>query len=240
LSVEVSERQRSAITTVRQVLGTDRDVAEFVDRARRVSWLSELVMRMKGARPPRYPTLWEGLVNAIVFQQISVHAASAIMSRFVTAIGDATAWKEVPLVVFPGPERLAQASDTTLRALGLSAGKVGTLRRAADAIATGTLTEPMLEERTSDDAALLLRRIKGIGPWTAAVTLLRGLGRLDVFPGRDSGVAASLALAAGKRVDAESLARRLGHERGMLYFYLLLARLERRGLIGRASDVVNS
>jgi DNA-3-methyladenine glycosylase II len=39
-----------------------------------------------------------------------------------------------------------------------------------------------LEDKPSPEAAKLLCRIKGIGPWTAAVILLRGLGRLDVFP----------------------------------------------------------
>ncbi len=229
LAVETSGDQVSALAIVRRVLGTERDVSDFAVHAQRVSWLAPLVARMEGTRPPRYPSLWEGLVNAIVFQQISVYAASAIMGRLVTALGDATVWEGLPLIVFPDVDRVLNAPEVAMRALGLSAGKVDTLRRTADALATGMITESMLEERTSEDAALLLRRIKGVGPWTAAVTLLRGLGRLDVFPGSDSGVAASLAHVTGKRIDAESVARRLGPQRGMLYFYLLLARLEARG-----------
>lgn len=228
LVVEISGDQVSGLATVRRVLGTERDVSDFSVHAQRVAWLAPLVARMAGTRPPRYPSLWEGFVNAIVFQQISLYAASAIMGRLVTALGDGTVWDGVPLVVFPGADRLLEASEASMRALGLSASKVDTLRRAADAVATGALAECMLEEQTSEDAAQLLCRIKGVGPWTAAVTLLRGLGRLDVFPGSDSGVAASLAHVTGKRIDAESVARRLGSQRGMLYFYLLLARLEAR------------
>ncbi len=237
LSVAFSGVESGLLAIVRRVLGVDRDVAEFTGRAQRIAWLSPLVTRMAGTRPPRYPSLWEGLVNAIVFQQISVHAASAIMGRLVTALGDTTVRDGVPLVVFPGAGPLLGAAETALRALGLSSGKVDTLRRAADAVSTGVITERMLEEHTSDEAARLLQQIKGIGPWTAAVTLLRGLGRLDVFPGGDSGVAASLAHVVERRIDAESVARRLGPQRGMLYFYLLLARLEKRGQIGRVSDV---
>jgi DNA-3-methyladenine glycosylase II len=85
---------------------------------------------------------------------------------------------------------------------------------------------------------MLLRRIKGIGPWTAAVILLRGLGRLDMFPGNDSGVAANLARVSGKRLDAAPIAAALGSQRGMLYFCLLLARLEAIGEIGAPSRVV--
>ena len=56
--------------------------------------------------------------------------------------------------------------------------------------------------------------------------LLRGLGRLDVFPPRDSGAARSLALLSGEpHVDQADLFERLGPARGMLYYHLLLGRL---------------
>lgn len=56
--------------------------------------------------------------------------------------------------------------------------------------------------------------------------LLRGFGRLDTFPGNDSGAARSLA-ALGVPADAlPATLLALGDERGMLYFHLLLARLE--------------
>ena len=81
-----------------------------------------------------------------------------------------------------------------------------------------------------------LLRIRGIGPWTAAVILLRGLGRLDVFPANDTSVASNIALVAGSEpFDAPTVLRTLGSQRGMLYFYLLLARLRARNEIGRAS-----
>ena len=78
--------------------------------------------------------------------------------------------------------------------------------------------------------------IKGIGPWTATVILLRGLGRLDVFPMKDSSVARNLAFVAGAvPLDIDRVLTALGPERGMLYYHLLLARLEARGEIGRVS-----
>jgi DNA-3-methyladenine glycosylase II len=143
----------------------------------------------------------------------------------------------VSLTVFPSVEEFLGADDAVIRTAGLSAGKLATLRRAGEAIATGAISEAMLEERSSADAGLLLRGIKGIGPWTASVILLRGFGRLDVFPSNDSSVAANLALVAGERVDAGPVVETLGAQRGMLYFFLLLARLEARGEIGRTSDV---
>jgi DNA-3-methyladenine glycosylase II len=111
------------------------------------------------------------------------------------------------------------------------------LRRAGEALASGALGEAMLEERSSADAAALLRQVKGIGPWTATLILLRGLGRLDVFPMNDTSVARNLALVAGSvPLDVESILEALGPQRGMLYYHLLLARLESRGELERASS----
>jgi len=221
------------------MLGTERDLSAFHRRARRVPWLAPLARRLRGLRPPRYPALFEACANAIVFQQVSIHAAGAIMRRLLHAVGTEVEHEGVPLVVFPTAERLLQATDATIRAAGLSASKLATLRRAAEAIASGALSEAMLEELPSEAAAQVLQRIKGIGPWTAAVILLRGLGRIDVLPGNDSGVRATLDRVAGREVTAESVAEQLGTERGMAYFCLLLARLEARGEIGGASDVAS-
>lgn len=228
-----------ALASVRRMLGTERDVMDFHHRARQTPWLAPLARRMRGLKPPRYPALFEACANAILFQQISLHAASAIMRRLILALGTRIDHDGVPLAVFPTVESVLGADDAVIRATGLSAGKLATLRRAGEAIARGTISEAMLEERSSADAALLLRTIKGIGPWTAAVILLRGLGRLDTFPGNDSGVAANLALIAGARVEPGPIVETLGAQCGMLYFCLLLARLEARGEIGRASDVVS-
>ena len=68
------------------MLGVDRDLAHFDRAAAAIPWLNPLAARMRGVRPPRYPTLWEACVNAIVFQQVSLHAASAIMERLIVAL----------------------------------------------------------------------------------------------------------------------------------------------------------
>ncbi len=232
-----SDDGERVLASVRQMLGIERDLSDFERRAVTIPWLAPLVRRMRGLKPPRYPTLFEACASAIVFQQLSLYSASAIMRRLVLALGTTFEFDGIPLAVFPGIEAVLGADEAVLRATGLSAGKLATLRCVAEAIASGALSEAMLEARSSTDAASMLRTIKGIGPWTAAVILLRGLGRLDVFPGNDSSVAANLALVAGERVDVGPVVDALGSQRGTLYFCLLLARLEARSEIGRASDV---
>ena len=230
--------EAAVLALVRRMLGADRDLADFERSAATIPWLVPLVTRMRGVKPPRYPTLWEACANAIVFQQLSLRAASAIMRRLIVALGRPvpTDHAPLPLYLFPAPESLQHASDDLLRAAGLSLNKIAALRHVAQAIASNTLDATTLERCTTADAAAMLRQIKGVGPWTAAVILLRGLGRLDVFPANDTSVAANIALVAGSvPFDAQRVLDVLGPQRGMLYFYLLLARLEARGEIGRPS-----
>jgi DNA-3-methyladenine glycosylase II len=227
---------KRVLALVTRMLGINRDLAHFSRAAERIPWLSALAERMRGVRPPRYPTLWEACVNAIVFQQISLHAASAIMRRLILALGRPVDSEGVAVYAFPTAEGFLGAEDDVLRAAGLSPGKLSTLRRVAESLAAGALDEAILEERASPDAAALLCGIKGIGPWTATVILLRGLGRLDVFPMNDSSVARNLSIVSGPdRIDVESTLDSLSPQQGMLYYHLLLARLEARDDLGRAS-----
>ena len=125
------------------------------------------------------------------------HRCKFDLRRMIVALGLPVRCGDIALHAFPSAESLRVAGDDILLATGLSANKLATLRRVADALLSSSLDEAMLEERPSPDAVEILCRIKGIGPWTATVILLRGLGRLDVFPMNDSSVARNLAFVAG-------------------------------------------
>jgi DNA-3-methyladenine glycosylase II len=239
VTIEGDTRNHAAILRlVGQMLGADRDLTKFYRAAAHIPWLAPLVKRMRGVKPPRYPSLWEACVNAVVFQQISLRAASAIMHRLIVAVGSSVDAADIPVPVylFPTPGSVQRASDECLRAAGLSANKVATLRRVAEALSSGALDAVALERCPSPDAATILRQVKGIGPWTATIILLRGLGRLDVFPANDTSVVKNIALIAGSSTfEAQHVLKTLGPQRGMLYFHLLLGRLEARNEIGLQS-----
>ena len=60
--------------------------------------------------------------------------------------------------------------------------------------------------------------------------MLRGFGRLDVFPMRDSGVARTVrALSGDDGIDLDAVLETLGPARGMLYYHLLLGRMHPEG-----------
>lgn len=238
LTVEVTSEaadHEPATELLKSMLGIDRSADAFVEAARQVPWLAAIVDRFRGLRPPRYPSLWEASVNAVVFQQVSLQSASAIIGRLITTLGEPVTIDGRWLYAFPSLERFHDTPDAPLRAAGLSAGKLGTLRRVVDGIRSGALSAERLERLPSAEAARDLQEIRGIGPWTAAVILLRGLGRLDVFPPKDSGVAANLRRLTDDATEMGALLEKLGEQRGLLYFYLLLARLDQQGRLGEPS-----
>lgn len=224
------------LATLHRTLGVDRDVAPFHRAAARVPWLRDLEGRMRGVKPPRYPTLWEACVNAIVFQQVSLAAASTIARRMILALGTRIQVDGVPLYAFPDAQRFLAAPTRALRGVGLSAAKLAALQGAAEAIISDQLDADDLEALPSAEAVRRLRRLKGIGPWTAVVILLRGFGRLDVFPMNDTSVQRNLAFVTPTASpDVPALLRALEPQQGMLYYFLLLARLDARGEVARPS-----
>ncbi|HEX6794468.1 MAG TPA: hypothetical protein VF304_11510 [Casimicrobiaceae bacterium] len=239
ITIDGDVRDDAAVLDVlRQTLGTDCSLSSFYRAAARIPWLAPLAGRMRGVKPPRHPSLWEACSNAIVFQQVSVRAASAIMQRLIVAVGRPVETDDlpVPVYLFPTPESVQRATTRSMRTIGLSAGKIATLRRVAEALSSGTLKVAALERCSSPDAVTILQQIKGIGPWTAALILLRGLGRLDVFPANDASVVRNIALLAGSAsFDVRHVLDTLGSQRGMLYYHLLLGRLEARDELGLPS-----
>jgi DNA-3-methyladenine glycosylase II len=228
-------RAARRLPAVENMLGTQIGLDEWYRRVRPHPWLAFLARELRGLKPPRYPSLWEALAHSIVFQQISIHAAASIMRRVIETIGEPIAHAGAVYYPFPQAHELLAATDANLRAAGLSANKIAHLRSAAVMVASGALTDAEIESLQSAQALERLRSVRGIGPWSAAVVLLRGFGRLDVFPMKDSGVARSLRLLSGNPVlNAHDLLESLGPTRGMLYFHLLLGRM--RNLVPAAPD----
>ncbi len=142
-------------------------------------------------RPPGF----EGLAWIIVGQQVSTASAAAIWGRLRAVLDP------------PTPETFLGLSDEELRAAGLSAMKVRTIRATAVEIVEGRLPLDRLHECPTDEAHGLLTRVKGIGPWTADIYLLFCLGHPDAFPGGDLAVqeAARIAYGLEQRPDAKAL-----------------------------------
>jgi DNA-3-methyladenine glycosylase II len=124
------------------------------------------------------------LVRSIVYQQLAGRAAQAIHQRVRSAVGDTST-----------PETLSVVSDEALRAAGLSANKLASLRDLSAKILDGTVDLNRSSRLSDDELIAALVTVRGIGRWTAQMYLMFELRRLDVWPVDDLGVRQGYALA---------------------------------------------
>ena len=160
--------------------------AAIDDVASRDPVLAELVSRAGPIKHrPRDPDgPFGALVRAIVFQQLAGRAAQAIHGRVRATVGDTLT-----------PETLNKASDAALRAAGLSANKLASLRDLSAKVLDGTVVLTRTSRRSDDELVAELVTVRGIGRWTAEMYLMFQLRRLDVWPVDDLGVRQGYGLA---------------------------------------------
>ena len=222
--------------TLRRMLGLDVPPGPLQRAAAAVPALRATARALRGMRPPRYPSLFEAFANVLPFQQVSLDAGVAIVRRLVERFGEPLEHEGRRFRAFPAASAVAETRPSALRACGLSARKAEALRAIAREIASGALREDAVAALESDEAVRVLCALPGVGPWSAGLVLLRGLGRLDVFPpgdvGARRGLTELLRLDAPAQLDA--VLERLGAQRGHLYFFALGASLLAKGLIAPA------
>jgi DNA-3-methyladenine glycosylase II len=187
-------------------------------------------------RPPRFSGLFETFATVVPFQQVSLEAGIAIVGRLVAALGRSIELEGRRYYAFPTAPDVADARVERLRGCGLSARKSQALRHLAGLVASGELREAALEGMSTAQARDTLAALPGIGPWSASLVLLRGLGRLDLFPPGDVGANRTLRtlLRLGADGQVEQEVERFGETRGYIYYYALATTLLERGLIAPA------
>jgi DNA-3-methyladenine glycosylase II len=166
----------------------------------------------------------------VACQQLSLAAGLTVLSRLVAAVGPDGS-EPSP---FPAPEDVLRLPVPRLRELGFSDRKAHTILELARAAADGDLDLDRLEPLSDGEVVAALVELRGIGRWSADYVLLRGLGRLHVFPGTDVGALNGLrSFPAASRLDPDPARalKRWSDDAGMLYFHLLLRGLEQRGML---------
>ena len=222
---------------VRWMLGLDADVPPVDWLAEREPLLVPTLDRLGGFRPPAFPDLFATCLAVLPYQQLSLDAGTAIMGRLVGQYGPRISHEGEDYFDFPSADLIAGASESDLVGVGLSRAKAVALQRLAGRALAGDLDRSRYDVLSTVDAMAELQTLPGIGPWSASVLALRGMRRLDAFPGGDTGAAKSLTALLGATskltpADAVAFAERLGDQRGYLYYLLLGSRMPWLGQTG--------
>ena len=149
--------------------------------------LAPLIAKHPGLRAPGGWNGFELALRAVLGQQISVIAARRLAGKLVALHGKAVSETITghPSLsrVFPTAAQLAKADAI---GLGMPAARLATLRAIAEAsVADPNMFHPL---GSVEESVKRLKRISGVGEWTAQYIALRAVREMDAFPATDIGL----------------------------------------------------
>ncbi len=186
------------IERIRAMFDLNADWIEIARTLRRDPLLAERIRAAPGLRVPGCWDSFELAVRAIVGQQISVSAATALSGRMVRAFGKPFFGIGKLSHLFPSPEVLAEADLTTA---GLTTTRAETVRLLARAVCAETI------------------RFDGIGEWTAQYVAMRALGEPDALPAGDLRLLRTLAMTSSQKLQKRSEGWRPWRSYATLYLW---------------------
>lgn len=196
----------TAIARCRRLLDLDADPEAIVDALGGDPVLGVLVDKAPGQRIPRTVDEHELAVRVVLGQQVSVKAARTHAGRIAKAYGQPIEDTNGVLThTFPTIDHLAEIDPAHL---AFPKPRQRSLMSLISAIAD---RDVVLDAGCDwNRARAQLQALPGIGPWTAEIIAMRGLGDPDAFPVTDLGVrvaAEQLGLPADPRSLTEHSAR---------------------------------
>jgi 3-methyladenine DNA glycosylase/8-oxoguanine DNA glycosylase len=200
---------------MRFILAVDDDHSEFLRRFADDPLVGRATRHLRGMRPLRTATVAHALLRALAGQLVTSHEARVTERRIVRAATPLLGELHGP----PTAADLGGFAPAELRRLGLGARRAATLVR----LCRGADLEK-LKELPTEIVAKRLERERGLGPWSAGVICLQGLGRYERGLARDLGLIKLASELCGRRVEAEesdALLEPYGDWAGLASVYLL-------------------
>ncbi|CAN5150503.1 DNA-3-methyladenine glycosylase [soil metagenome] len=162
---------------VARILSLDVDGSGFAAVGRRDPVIGRLQRRWPGLRPVCFWSAYEAAAWALLSHRVRITQAAAAKQRIAERLGLGVDIHGDTVTAFPAPRRLRGLTEADVPGR-----KLGYLLQLADAALDGQLDSATLRSLPRDEALSLLRRLPGIGAFSAELVLLRGAGDPDHFP----------------------------------------------------------
>ena len=176
-SVEIQGVPQAQVPWFIHYFALDEDYAALHRQLGRSVRLAACIACAPGIRV-LHQEYFEVLLTFIISQNNNIPRITGIVARLCQAFG-------TPLpgggYAFPTPEALAGRTETELAPLR-AGWRAAYLLDAAQKVADGRLSLPVLEPLPTPQARALLQTIRGVGPKVADCVLLYGLGRAEACP----------------------------------------------------------
>jgi AraC family transcriptional regulator of adaptative response / DNA-3-methyladenine glycosylase II len=205
----------AALDRLRFVLAADADHTPFLRRFADDPLLGRAIRGLRGLRPLRTATVTHALLKAVCGQLIQASAARALEARLLRAHGTPADG----LYLSPTRETFGRLAPAQLARYGLVARKATALVR----LSREWDVERLRGVETAA-AATRIERERGLGPWSAGMVCLHGLGRYEQGLVGDLGLVKLCTALLGRRAEPADTRRLLepyGEWAGLASVYLL-------------------
>jgi 3-methyladenine DNA glycosylase/8-oxoguanine DNA glycosylase len=173
-TVTIRSDSVAAAEKLRWVLALDDDHSEFLRRFRTDPLIGRATIHLRGLRPVRTATVAQALLRAVCGQLIDSRTARAIERTVIKASQDRRQVPGTGLCEPPQTSTLAALAPFELRRIGLHERRGATLVRLCRSIEL-----ERLHGVPTKTVVARIERERGLGPWSAGVVCLEGLGRYE-------------------------------------------------------------
>jgi 3-methyladenine DNA glycosylase/8-oxoguanine DNA glycosylase len=218
-TVTIRSESATAAEKLRWMLALDDDHSEFLLRFAGDPLVGRATKHLRGFRPVRTATVAQALLRAVCGQLIDSKTARSLERSVIRAL-QSRAVAATGLSEPPTTSTLAAAAPFELRRLGLHE-----RRGAAVVRLCRSLELERLHELPTDAVVRRLERERGLGPWSAGVVCLEGLGRYEHGLVGDLGLVKLVRRLRGRRTvetwETAELLEPYGEWAGLASMYLL-------------------
>jgi DNA-3-methyladenine glycosylase II len=215
------ETRNTAADRIGLFLSLDDDLKAFYDIGQRDPPFAPVIERLYGYHQVKFLTPFENAVWAILSQRNQMTLSEKMKSAITERYGRKLEINGVVYQSFPEPAQLAGANTDELASLIRHGPKAQGIIGAAHAFVH--MDERFLRKADDEDVYAWLRKIKGIGEWSASFIMLRSLGRTNYLPRGERRVLDAATRVYGRMLtqeDFERLAEPYGTWRGYWAHYL--------------------
>jgi DNA-3-methyladenine glycosylase II len=203
-------------------LSLDDDLTPFYKLAEKDDAFKPVLRKLYGYHQVKFPSIFTSVCWALVTQRTPNSFAYLTMQRFCELLGDAITVGGERYTTFSEAKKFLNARDKVLVATNNTRKTDRLMEIAKDYI---SVDEHFLKTAPYDEALRAVKKLKGLGQWSAEYILLRGLGRYERTGWTDTVILESISqlYTGGFRIsegDAKKLAEYYGWYQGLWFHYV--------------------